>query len=346
MRCAIIGFYNAFYALRPTTKLTTHDQIERGMVLSNQIATRDAYGKALLELGRESPDIVVLDADLAKSTKTIDFGKAFPDRFFDMGVAEQNMIGTAAGLAAAGKIPFCSSFAIFASGRAFEQVRNSVAYSALNVKIGASHAGITVGEDGGSHQSVEDIALMRALPNMTVFVPADAVEAAGAVRAAAAIKGPVFIRLGRTAVPVLHAEDFVFVPGQAVMLKDGSDATIIATGIMVAAALEAADMLAEDGIRVRVLDVHTIKPLDVEAVIKAARETGVLVTAEEHSVIGGLGGAVAEALVENYPVPLKRVGIPDRFGESGTPSELLEKYGLTPKFLAAAVKEVVIRKGK
>lgn len=313
--------------------------------MSKKIATREAYGEALLQLGRENPDVVVLDADLAKSTKTIDFGKHFPERFFDMGVAEQNMIGTAAGLAAAGKIPFCSSFAIFATGRAFEQVRNSVAYSALNVKIAATHAGITVGEDGGSHQSVEDIAIMRALPNMTVFVPADAVETAGAIRAAAEMKGPVYIRLGRAGVPILHGPDFQFVPGKAVALREGKDATIIATGIMVSTALEAADLLAGEGIEAGVLDVHTIKPLDVEAVVKAARETGALVTAEEHSVIGGLGGAVAETLAENHPVPLKRVGMPDKFGESGSPAELLEKYGFTPKALAAAVKEVVARKG-
>lgn len=313
--------------------------------MSKKIATREAYGEALLQLGRENSDVVVLDADLAKSTKTIDFAKNFPERFFDMGVAEQNMIGTAAGLAAAGKIPFCSSFAIFATGRAFEQVRNSVAYSALNVKICATHAGITVGEDGGSHQSVEDIALMRALPNMTVFVPADAVETAGAVKAAAAMKGPVYVRLGRLGVPVLHGPDFQFVPGKAVTLREGRDATIVATGIMVPAALEAADLLAGEGIKVRVLDIHTIKPLDVDAIVKAARETGALVSAEEHSIIGGLGGAVAEAIVENYPVPLKRVGMPDKFGESGLPKELLEKYGLTPRALVAAVKEVIARRG-
>lgn len=312
--------------------------------MRKKIATREAYGEALLQLGRENPDVVALDADLAKSTKTYEFGKIFPERFFDMGVAEQNMIGTAAGLAAAGKIPFCSSFAVFASGRAFEQVRNSVAYSGLNVKIGASHAGITVGEDGGSHQSVEDIALMRVLPNMTVFVPADAVETAGAVRAAAAIKGPVYIRLGRAGVPVLHGGDFQFVPGKAVVLREGLDATIIATGIMVAAALEAADKLVEKGIQAGVLDVHTIKPLDIEAITRVARETGALVTAEEHSVIGGLGGAVAEALVENYPVPLKRVGIMDKFGVSGSPDELLEKYELTPGAIVRAVTEVVARK--
>lgn len=313
--------------------------------MSKKVATREAYGDVLVELGRENPEIVVLDADLAKSTKTINFKKSFPDRFFDMGVAEQNMVGTAAGLAAAGKIPFCSSFAIFASGRAFEQIRNSVAYSALNVKIAASHAGITVGEDGGSHQSVEDIALMRVLPNMTVFVPADAVETAGAVRAAAALKGPVYIRLGRAAVPVLHGPGFEFVPGKAVKLREGKDATIIATGVMVSAALEAAGLLVGEGVEVGVLDVHTIKPMDIEAIVGAARQTGALVTAEEHSVIGGLGGAVAEVLGEHFPVPLKRVGIQDKFGESGMPAELLEKYGLTPAVLVTAVKEVIARKG-
>lgn len=312
--------------------------------MTKKIATRDAYGNTLVELGRENRDIVVLDADLAKSTKTIKFKKSFPERFFDMGIAEQNMIGTAAGLAAAGKIPFCSSFAIFATGRAFEQVRNSVAYSGLNVKIAASHAGITVGEDGGSHQSVEDIALMRALPNMTVFVPADAVEAAGAVRAAASLNGPVYIRLGRPAVPVVHGPDFEFIPGKAVVLREGKDAAIIATGIMVSAALEAADLLAKENIEIGVLDIHTIKPLDVKAIVTAARKTGALVTAEEHSIIGGLGSAVAEVVAENHPVPLKRVGLPDIFGESGSPAELLEKYGLTPQNLAVSVREVMARK--
>ncbi|SHI55023.1 transketolase family protein [Desulfofundulus thermosubterraneus] len=311
-----------------------------------KIATRDAYGKALVELGRENPDVVVLDADLAKSTKTIEFAKHFPERFFDMGIAEQNMMGTAAGLAAAGKIPFCSTFAIFATGRAFEIIRNSVAYSRLNVKIAASHAGITVGEDGGSHQSVEDIALMRSLPNMTVLVPADAVETRAAVRAAAQIQGPVYIRLGRPGVPVLHEDDFHFEPGRAVTMREGNDATIIATGIMVAAALEAAGMLEQEGIRVRVVNMHTIKPLDEEAVIAAARETGVIVTAEEHSVIGGLGGAVAEAVCAHHPVPVCRVGVPDVFGESGKPGELLEKYGLTAAHLAAKVREAVTKKGR
>ena len=305
------------------------------------IATREAYGKALAELGKENPNIVVLDADLTKSTKTADFGKLFPGRLFNMGVAEQNMMGTAAGLAAAGKIPFASSFAIFATGRAFEQIRNSIAYTKLNVKIAATHAGVTVGEDGGSHQSVEDIALMRSLPNMTIFVPADAAETAGAVRAAADMKGPVYIRLGRSGVPGLHGDDFAFEPGKILVMRDGSDVTIVAAGIMVAMALEAAEMLAAGGISAGVLNIHTIKPLDVESLVKAARETGAVVTAEEHSVIGGLGGAVAEVLGENYPVPVKRLGIPDVFGESGDPGALLEKYKLTPAGIVEAVKAVL-----
>ncbi|SFR03605.1 transketolase family protein [Desulfoscipio geothermicus] len=313
--------------------------------MSEKIATREAYGKALVELGRQNPDVVVLDADLSKSTKTYDFGKNYPERFFNIGIAEQNMMGTAAGLAAAGKIPFASSFAVFATGRVYDQIRNSIAYPRLNVKIGASHAGITVGEDGASHQAVEDIALMRCLPNMTVFVPADAVETRAAVLAAAEIDGPVYIRLGRSGVPVLHDKDnFNFVPGRAITLRDGSDAAIIACGIMVSAALEAAELLAGEGLAVRVLDMHTIKPLDVDAVVEAARATGAVVTAEEHSILGGLGGAVAEALGENCPVPLRRVGVRDTFGESGKPGELLEKYGLTPAALAQAVREVLQRK--
>ncbi|OAT80237.1 transketolase family protein [Desulfotomaculum copahuensis] len=312
--------------------------------MMKKVATREAYGEALLELGRENPDVVVLDADLAKSTKTFDFGKHFPERFFDMGIAEQNMIGTAAGLAAAGKIPFCSSFAIFATGRAFEQVRNSVAYPHLNVKIAASHAGVTVGEDGGSHQSVEDIALMRVLPGMTVFVPADAVETRAAVRAAAGMNGPVYIRLGRPGVPVLHEQSLDFKPGRAIKLRDGGDAAIFATGIMVSMALEAAEILTGEGIGVRVLDMHTIKPLDEAAVLQAAKETGAIVTAEEHSIIGGLGGAVAETVCASHPVPVYRVGLSDVFGESGKPAELLERFGLTPARLVTAVQEVLKQK--
>ena len=309
--------------------------------MTSKIATREAYGKALAELGKNNSQVVVLDADLSKSTKTADFARVFPERFFNMGIAEQNLVCTAAGLAAAGKIPFASTFAVFATGRAFEQIRNSVAYTKLNVKIAATHAGVTVGEDGGSHQSVEDIAIMRSLPNMTVFVPADEAETFGAVRAAAGVQGPVYIRLGRAAVPPVHPEGFQFVPGRADVLREGRDATVIAAGIMVSAALEAAGALAGEGIEVRVLSMHTVKPLDAEAVLTAARETGALVTAEEHSVIGGLGGAVCEAVCEKFPVPVKRVGLPDVFGESGKPGELLEKFGLTPAGIADAVREAV-----
>lgn len=313
--------------------------------MSKKIATREAYGAALVELGNKNPGVVVLEADLSKSTKTAEFGKSFPNRFFQMGIAEQNMMGTAAGLAAASKIPFASSFAVFATGRVYDQIRNSIAYPRLNVKIAATHAGITVGEDGASHQSLEDIAMMRCLPNMTVFVPADAVETRAAVLAAAEIDGPVYIRLGRSGVPVLHDENnFNFKPGRAMTLRDGHDAAIIACGIMVSVAMEAAELLAAEGIAVSVLDMHTIKPLDVSAVVEAAQATGALITAEEHSILGGLGGAVAETLAEHYPVPMKRVGIRDTFGESGKPQELLEKYGLTPVALAQAVKETLKRK--
>ena len=312
--------------------------------MSKKIATREAYGKTLVQLGHENPDVVVLDADLSKSTKTYDFSRHFPERFFNMGIAEQNLVGTAAGLAAAGKIPFCSTFAIFATGRAYEQVRNSVAYSGLNVKIAATHAGITVGEDGGSHQSVEDIALMRGIPGMTVLVPADATATDSLVRAAADLKGPVYLRLGRSGVPAIYEPGTRLSPGHAAVLREGVEATIVATGIMVAAALEAADLLAGEGLTIGVMDMFSIKPLDVDAIIAAARHTGAMITAEEHSVIGGLGSAVAEVLAENYPVPLKRMGIPDLFGESGTPAELLEKCNLTPSCLAVAVKEVIARK--
>jgi transketolase len=306
-----------------------------------KIATREAYGKALVALGEENPDVVVLDADLAKSTKTIEFKKRFPHRFFDLGVAEANMIGTAAGLATAGKIPFCSTFAVFATGRCYDQIRQSVAYPGLPVTIAASHAGITVGEDGASHQAVEDMALMRVLPNMTVFVPADAVETAGAVRAAAEAGGPVYIRLGRSGVPVLHGDDFEFVPGRAVEMRRGLDATIIACGLMVAQALEAVEQLAAEGIEVGVLNVHTLKPLDVQAIVDAAQRTGAIVTAEEHSIIGGLGSAVAETLAEHYPVPMLRVGLRDVFGESGRPDELLQKYGLTADAIVDAVQSLL-----
>lgn len=312
--------------------------------MAQKIATRDAYGEALVELGRERRDVVVLDADLSKSTKTASFAKIFPERFFNMGIAEANLMGTAAGLAAAGKTPFVSTFAVFATGRAFEQVRNSIAYPHLNVKICATHAGITVGEDGASHQSIEDIALMRSLPGMTVIVPADGPETKQAVRAAAEHKGPVYIRLGRSGVPVLFDSDYKFTIGRAVVLRQGEDVALLACGIMVVEALEAARQLAEKGIRAAVLNVSTIKPLDVEAVVKAARATGAVVTCEEHSVIGGLGSAVAEVLGEECPVPLERVGIRDTFGQSGKPAELLEHYGLTAAHIVRAAERAVARK--
>jgi len=307
-------------------------------------ATRDAYGEALRELGGRYRDIVVLDADLSKSTKTNVFAKAYPDRFFNVGIAEQNLVGTAAGLAASGKIPFVSTFAMFAAGRAFEQVRNSVCYPRLNVKICATHAGLTVGEDGASHQAIEDIALMRCLPGMTVIVPADATETHQAVAWAAEYKGPVYIRLGRAAVRAVFGESFRFALGRAALLAEGADLTIIACGVMVAAARRAADELTQPGITARVLNMSSIKPLDSAAVIKAARDTGAIVTCEEHSVIGGLGSAVAEVLGENAPVPLERVGVLDTFGESGTPDALLAKYNLTAADIVRAAKRVVQRK--
>jgi transketolase len=312
--------------------------------VTEKIATRDAYGEILVELGKINKDIVVLDADLSKSTKTILFGKEFPERFFNMGIAEQNMMGTAAGLATCGKIPFASTFAMFATGRAFEQVRNTIAYPALNVKIAATHAGVTVGEDGGSHQSIEDIALMRVLPGMTVMVPADAAETRQAVKAAIAIDGPVYIRMGRSAVPQIFDETQEFRVGQAVRIKEGKQVAMITTGIMTAMAIEAAEMLANEGIEASVLHIHTIKPIDREAIRGIAEETGCIVTAEEHSIIGGLGGAVAEVLAETCPVPMVRVGIQDHFGESGTPADLLEKYELTSQGLVHAVKEVLDKK--
>lgn len=307
-------------------------------------ATRDAYGEALRAAGARNRDIVVLDADLSKSTKTNVFAKEFPDRHFNAGIAEQNMMSVAAGLAAAGKIPFASTFAMFATGRAYEQVRNSICYPKLNVKIAATHAGLTVGEDGATHQANEDIALMRALPNMTVVNPADAEETRQAIEWAVEYKGPVYLRLGRASVDDVFGSDYVFQHGKAVQLADGTDVTIIATGVMVGAARRAADELVKQGLSARVLNIHTIKPLDIEAITKAARETGAIVTCEEHSIIGGLGSAVAEAVVENMPVPLERVGVLDVFGESGTPDALLAKYKLTVADIVAAAKRVVSRK--
>lgn len=308
------------------------------------IATRDAYGEALAELGAINDKVVVLDADLSKSTKTNDFKKVYPERFFNLGIAEQNLLGTAAGFAAAGKIPFASSFAVFAVGRAYDQIRNSIAYPNLNVKIAATHAGLTVGEDGGSHQMLEDIALMRAVPNMTVIVPADGVETKQVVMAAAEHQGPVYIRLGRPKVPVLLGDDYKFEIGKGVVLKEGTDVTLIGTGIMVSKAMEAAELLAADGISAAVVNISTIKPLDNALITEMAQKTGAVVTAEEHNIYGGLGSAVAEVLVENCPVPMARVGVEDKFGESGLPDELLEKYGLTAANIAAKAKAIIAKK--
>ena len=308
------------------------------------IATRDAYGQALAELGAINDKVVVLDADLSKSTKTNDFKKVYPERFFNLGIAEQNLLGTAAGFAAAGKIPFASSFAVFAVGRAYDQIRNSIAYPNLNVKIAATHAGLTVGEDGGSHQMLEDIALMRAVPNMTVIVPADGVETKQVVMAAAEHQGPVYIRLGRPKVPVLLGDDYKFEIGKGVVLKEGTDVTLIGTGIMVSKAMEAAELLAADGISAAVVNISTIKPLDNALITEMAQKTGAVVTAEEHNIYGGLGSAVAEVLVETCPVPMARVGVEDKFGESGLPDELLEKYGLTAANIAAKAKDVIAKK--
>ncbi len=312
--------------------------------MAEKIATREAYGKALVEF-KDQYDYVVLDADLAEATKTIYFKKACPERFFDCGIAEGNMVSVAAGLAAAGKTAFASSFAMFASGRAFEQVRNSVGYPHLDVKIGATHAGITVGEDGATHQCLEDIALMRSIPGMTIVNPADAVEAREAVKASLETYGPFYMRFGRYAVPVVNdAETYKFELGKGVTLREGKDVTIVATGIMVAMALEAADILKEEGIDARVINIHTIKPLDKDIIVKAAEKTGAVVTAEEHSIIGGLGSAVAEALCEECPVPMLRVGVEDKFGKSGKVPPLLEEYGLTSSNIAAKVREVIKKK--
>jgi transketolase len=310
-----------------------------------KIATREAYGQALAALAGENDNIVVLDADLSKSTKTADFAKVAPERFFNAGIAEQNMTGVAAGLAAAGKIPFISSFAIFAAGRSFEQIRNSIAYPALNVKIAATHAGVSVGEDGGSHQAIEDIALMRALPNMTVISPADGPEAAQAVRAAAQHTGPVYLRLGRLAVPVLHGEGYQFRLGRGVLELPGRDIALFATGMMVGHALEAAALLAEEGISAAVVNIHTIKPLDTEFVLEQAALCGAALSVEEHSVIGGLGSAIAETLLEGGCfVPFLRLGLNDQFGQSGSPAALLKHYGLTPIPIATQAKAVLAKK--
>lgn len=305
-----------------------------------KIATRDGYGNALAELGREHEDVVVLDADLAAATKTGVFKKEFPERFIDCGIAEENMMGVAAGLAAAGKVPFASSFAMFAAGRAFEQVRNSIGYPHLNVKIGASHAGISVGEDGATHQCNEDIALMRTIPGMVIINPSDAVEARAAVRAAYEIDGPVYMRFGRLAVPVINDRtDYKFEVGKGIVLREGKDVAIIATGLCVNSALEAAEKLAEEGIQAKVINMHTIKPLDEDLVVEAAKETGKVVTVEEHSVIGGLGSAVCDVLCEKLPTSVLKIGVNDVFGESGPAVKLLEKYRLDGQGVYEQIKD-------
>ncbi|MBR4022377.1 MAG: transketolase family protein [Ruminococcus sp.] len=305
-------------------------------------ATRESYGEALVELADKYENMVVLDADLAAATKTGVFKKAYPDRFFDCGIAEANMMGVAAGLAATGKIPFASTFAMFAAGRAYEIVRNSIGYPHLNVKIGATHAGISVGEDGATHQCNEDIALMRTIPGMTIINPADDVEAKAAVKAALEIDGPVYLRFGRLAAPVFNnADTYKFELGKGITIKDGSDVTIVATGLMVSEAIEAANQLEADGISARVINIHTIKPLDKELICKCAKETGVIVTVEEHSVIGGLGSAVSEAVTECCPVPVIKVGVNDEFGCSGPAVELLKKFGLCASNIVEKTKEAV-----
>ncbi len=304
-------------------------------------ATRDAYGRVLMELGAERDDIVVLDADLSGSTKTAGFGQRFPTRFFNMGIAEQNMMGVAAGLALGGKIPFASTFAIFATGRGWEQVRNTISYPGLPVRIVASHAGITVGADGASHQALEDIALMRAIPKMKVIVPKDGPETERAIRAVVDVDGPVYVRLGRAKVPVISKEEDEFEIGRAEVLRDGEDVALVACGIMVARALEAADVLAERGIGARVINLSTIKPLDIDVLAAAADECAAVVTAEEHTVIGGMGSAVAELLGEVSPVPVRRVGVLDCFGQSGDPDELLLAYGLTAASIEEAALEAI-----
>ena len=307
-----------------------------------KIATRESYGNALVELGKEHEDLVVLDADLAAATKTAMFQKVFPERHIDCGIAECNMVGVAAGLAATGMVPFASSFAMFAAGRAFEQIRNSVGYPKLNVKIGATHAGISVGEDGATHQCNEDIALMRTIPGMVVINPSDDVEARAAVKAAYEYEGPVYLRFGRLAVPVINDNtEYKFELGKGITLKEGKDVTIIATGLPVSESLEAAEMLEKDGISVRVINIHTIKPLDEEIIVKAANETGKIVTVEEHSVIGGLGSAVCDVVAEKAPAKVMKIGINDVYGESGTAVELIKKYGLDAESIYKKVKAFV-----
>ena len=312
--------------------------------MAEEIAPREVYGKTLVELGRENPDIVVLDADLKTSTMTQYFEKEFPERFFEVGIAEQNMIGIACGLAASGKIPFASTFAVFAPGRCFDQIRVSVAQAKLNVKIVVTHAGVTVGEDGASHQALEDLALICSLPGFTVIVPADAVETAQVIRAVAAHQGPCYVRLCRPKLPVIYDNNYKFQIGKAVEMRPGNDAAIMAIGVMVAPALEAAKQLAQEGIDCRVINMSTLKPIDEAVIIKAAGETGAIVTAEEHQEHGGLGSIVARITARRYPVPMEFVAVKDVFGQSGKPAELLEKYGLTAKDIVAMVREVVNKK--
>lgn len=310
--------------------------------MGNKVATREAYGKALVKLSNLNDRVVVLDADLSKSTKTADFKTAAPERFINMGIAEGNMMGVAAGLATCGKIPFASSFAMFAAGRAFEQIRNSICYPRLNVKVCATHAGLTVGEDGATHQSVEDIALMRSIPNMTIINPVDAVETEAAILAIAEYDGPCYVRLGRLAVETINDENnYKFEIGKGVTLSEGNDVTIVATGMMVQLALKAKEELSKEGINAKIINIHTIKPIDCELLVKAAKETGAIVTAEEHSIVGGLGSAVSEVVTEEFPVPVVKVGIKDTFGESGKPDQLLEKYGLTVESIVNSAKRAI-----
>jgi transketolase len=305
------------------------------------IATRESYGNILIELGKENKDIVVLDADLSKSTKTAGFAKHFPKRFINAGIAEQNLMGMAAGLATTGKIPFASTFAVFATGRAFEVIRNSICYPNLNVKVAATHAGITVGEDGGSHQSIEDIAIMRSLPNMNIIVPADDIETRQAVRAAVNIDGPVYLRLGRLGVPSIFGEDYTFTFGKGNLLKKGNDITIIGMGLMISKCLQAAELLEVEGISARVINISTVKPIDEDIIVKAAKETNSIITVEEHSIIGGLGSAVCDVVSKFHPVKVVKIGVDDIFGESGKPEELLIKYGLTVENIYNSVKKAI-----
>lgn len=307
-------------------------------------ATREGYAEALLKLGETNPNVVVLDADLSKSTLTCRFSEKYPNRFFNIGIAEQDLLGTAAGLALAGKIPFVSTYGVFVAGRAWDQIRTTICYGQCNVKIGGAHGGISVGPDGATHQALEEITTMRVLPNMTLIVPTDAVETYKATLAAAEIDGPVYVRFGREPVPVITEESTPFTVGKAEVFRPGKDVAIIACGVMVSEALDAAEILKGEGVDARVINMHTIKPIDKKTIIKAAEETGAIVTAEEHQVLGGFGGAVAEVVVQNHPVPMKIIGIEDRFGESGQPEELMVEFGLTPQAIVDGVHEVLKQK--